>query len=561
MKYIGHARKSSESAERQILSINDQVTAIRNKFTDLDIIDIITESKSAFKPYNRPAFDDMLDRIERGEAQGLVAWHPNRLSRNEIDAGRIIYLIRSGKLRDLQFVTYTFENTPEGIWMLQMWLSQSQYESAKLGREVKRGLDTKLRQGHFPHKAPPGYVNSGPSSMKGERYVYADKERLPLVRRAFDLALTGAYTTAEIHREMLSWGFTTVQHGRKPRPITYAQVHKMLRSVFYTGYFKHGGELHKGNYPAILTMSEHEQLQRILGRQRDDRSHRLTRREDIPYSGLLKCACGLTITRTEKRKYYRGTNRTARYLYYNCTRKSTRRIKCHQPRMSESQLQQALEEKVSSYRIRTEFRDWALARLTTYFETRTRQDQHIHDSQQREVARLQDKLQALVDMRAAGEIDAETFGAQQITYKKRIATLTQTLSRGADTRPASLAATKHLFEELAQLGDRFREADPRTKRTILTVMADRDSNLALRDGKLELQATKWLAVIHEAYPLLEAQYLATRTSYFGSTKDRLATLAGIITIWCSTVDTVANLIEAEVTQGRRILPLRPKESR
>ncbi|XVV02470.1 recombinase family protein [Actinosynnema sp. CA-248983] len=557
MKYIGYARKSSESAERQILSINDQTHAIETKFAGLDVIDIVSESKSAFKPYNRPTFDEVLDRIERGEAQGLTAWHPNRLSRNEIDAGRIIYLIRSGKLRDLQFVTYTFENTPEGIWMLQMWLSQSQYESAKLGREVKRGIDTKLRQGHSPHKAPPGYVNSGATSVKGERYIYADKNRLPLVRRAFDLALSGSYTTAEIHREMLSWGFTTPRRAGKPQPVTYAQVHKMLRSVFYTGYFRHDGELHKGSYPAILTMQEHEQLQHILGRKRDDKSRRLTRRDYIHYSGLMKCSCGLTITPTEIRKYYRGTNRTARYLYYNCTRKSTRRDKCYQPRLSEPQLHQAFEEAVSPYRLIAPFRDLALAALNERYETRVEQDEKISDSQRREVVALKTKLDSLVDMRAAGEIDAETFGKQQSSYRERIAHLEQKLDRGDTIRHKAQSVTAQVFKDLARLDNDFRGAEPKTKRHILQAMARPDSNLVLRDGKLELQAKSWLAAIRESYPVLEVQYHATQTSFFGSPNQRLSVLVGIIAIWCSTVNTVANLVETELTSGRSILPLSP----
>ncbi|MEV8440805.1 recombinase family protein [Actinosynnema sp. NPDC051121] len=556
MKYIAHARKSSESAERQILSINDQVKAIQDKFADLDIIDIVTESKSAFKPYNRPAFDDMLDRIERGEAQGLVAWHPNRLSRNEIDAGRIIYLIRSGKLRDLQFVTYTFDNTPEGIWMLQMWLSQSQYESAKLGREVKRGLDTKLRQGHSPHRALPGYLNSGATSLKGERYIYADEERLPLVRRAFDLALTGSYTTAEIHRQMLAWGFTTPRRGGKPQPITYARVHKMLRSVFYTGYFEHGGELHKGSYPAILTMQEHQQLQLLLGRYRHDKTRRATKRDYVHYNGLMKCACGLTITPTERRKFYRGTNRTARYLYYSCTRKSSRRDKCDQPRLSEHRLHQAFEEAVAPYRLTAPFRDVALAALKERYETQVEQDEKVRDSQQREVDNLKTRLGSLVDMRASGEIDADTFGKQQTSYRERIAHLEQELSRGDTVRHKAQAATAQIFKDLAKLDADFRDAEPKIKRRILTAMARTDSNLVLRDGKLELQAKSWLTAIRESYSVLEVQYYATQTPIFGSPKHRIGVLVGIIATWCSTVDTVANLIEAELAYGRNISPLR-----
>ena len=107
-------------------------------FGDLDV-EFIEETHSSFFPYNRPIFADMIERIKKGERQGLIAWHPDRLSRNEIDAATITYMIRTAEITDLKFGSYYFDNSPEGIWMLQMALSQSQYSSAKLSKDVKRG--------------------------------------------------------------------------------------------------------------------------------------------------------------------------------------------------------------------------------------------------------------------------------------------------------------------------------------------------------------------------------------------------------------------------------------
>jgi len=72
---------------------------------------------------------------------GIIAWHPDRLSRNEIDASTITYLVRTGVIHGLKFGSYNFDNSPEGIMMLQLALSQSQYFSSKLGKDVKRGLE------------------------------------------------------------------------------------------------------------------------------------------------------------------------------------------------------------------------------------------------------------------------------------------------------------------------------------------------------------------------------------------------------------------------------------
>src|ERR1039458_1523577 len=105
-KYIAYLRKSEERKERQVLSIESQKAEIKKRFPDLNIIDFVQETRSAFKPYNRPAFDNMLKRIYAGEADGIVSWYPNRLSRNEIEAANITYGLRSGTIKDLKFCTY-----------------------------------------------------------------------------------------------------------------------------------------------------------------------------------------------------------------------------------------------------------------------------------------------------------------------------------------------------------------------------------------------------------------------------------------------------------------------
>src|SRR3989344_7701378 len=159
MKYFLYARKSTEEEEKQALSLSTQIEKAHEIFPDLDLIELPPESASAFTPNNRPIFEGMLKRIDAGEAHGVVAWHPDRLSRNELDAAAITYRVRTGKILDLKFGSYNFDNSPEGIMMLQMALSQSQYFSSKLGKDVRRGLEKKFDMGWQPNMCPNGYKN------------------------------------------------------------------------------------------------------------------------------------------------------------------------------------------------------------------------------------------------------------------------------------------------------------------------------------------------------------------------------------------------------------------
>jgi DNA invertase Pin-like site-specific DNA recombinase len=103
INYFLYARKSSESEDRQIQSIDDQICRLTQVANDLglNIKEVFTEAKSAKKPHNRPVFDEMMERVEKGDADGILCWQINRLSRNPIDSGEISWLLQTGILKSL----------------------------------------------------------------------------------------------------------------------------------------------------------------------------------------------------------------------------------------------------------------------------------------------------------------------------------------------------------------------------------------------------------------------------------------------------------------------------
>jgi len=97
-KFFLYARKSTDEPERQVLSIEAQMFELRkfSKKENLNIVREFVESKTAKEP-GREIFNDMVAQIEQGGAEGILAWHPDRLARNSVDGGRIIYLARHWK--------------------------------------------------------------------------------------------------------------------------------------------------------------------------------------------------------------------------------------------------------------------------------------------------------------------------------------------------------------------------------------------------------------------------------------------------------------------------------
>src|SRR3990167_2658669 len=105
-KFFLYARKSTDTEDKQVLSIEAQLVELRAqaKTEDLEITEEFIEKQSAKMP-GRPIFNELINRIEAGEANGILAWHPDRLARNSVDGGKIIYLLDCGHLAMLKFPT------------------------------------------------------------------------------------------------------------------------------------------------------------------------------------------------------------------------------------------------------------------------------------------------------------------------------------------------------------------------------------------------------------------------------------------------------------------------
>jgi DNA invertase Pin-like site-specific DNA recombinase len=195
-KYFLYARKSTDEPERQVLSIEAQLAELREyaKKENLSPVREFVESKTAKEP-GRETFNDMLARVENGEAEGILAWHPDRLARNSVDGGRIIYLIDTGKITALKFPTFWFDPTPQGKFMLSIAFGQSKYYVDNLSENIKRGIRQKLRNGIWPAWAPLGYKND-----KENRCIVVNREKAKYIRKAFELYATGEYPLSEIRK-------------------------------------------------------------------------------------------------------------------------------------------------------------------------------------------------------------------------------------------------------------------------------------------------------------------------------------------------------------------------
>jgi site-specific DNA recombinase len=345
MRYIAYCRKSTDEKTKQILSIESQRNELK-EYADregIEVVDYLTECKTAKSP-GRLVFNKLLGLIESGSVDGILSWHPDRLARNSIDGGKIIYLLDTGVLKDLKFPTLQFDNTPQGKFMLSIAFGQSKYYVDNLSENVKRGNRHKLKLGIWPNKAPFGYIND-----KNTKTIHVNKEEAEIVKGAYELFSLGDKSFTEIAYFMFNGGITKGDG----QPLKVNQVKRMLTRTFYVGQLKYGGEIYEASHPQFITKELFAKVQKQIKLKDFSRPRREGRA--FNYTGLIKCKeCGSSITAEQHTKHYKRTSRTVTYSYYRCTKKAG---VCKQPYITKQELNNQLTKSVSSVALPSSWQD------------------------------------------------------------------------------------------------------------------------------------------------------------------------------------------------------------
>jgi site-specific DNA recombinase len=529
VRYIGYVRKSTEDQEKQALSIEAQKDKIRERFPNLKIVDIFEESKSAFEPEKRVVFQEVLDRLDAGEADGIIAWHPDRLSRNEVDASALTWRIRKGTLKDLKFANYTFDDSPEGMMMLQMTMSQSQYFSAKLNKDVKRGNEQKRKHGGICGIAPEGYLND-----RINKTVYPDPERFPLLRRAVDLFLTGEYSVQQILDIMTyQWGYRTLKRKHiGGGPLGRSSLYYIFRNVRYAGWVPDpydGDRLYPANFPPLMSQVEYDKIQLLLGRQG---GKRFAARKQFVLRGFIRCGeCGCMITAQSKERI--GPDGKPRiYTYYHCTKKRP----CSQRGYKrEEELFRECVEELNQWELIPELYDWSMDVLNEMARSEIPERKSVEITQQKAINEVQAQYDTLLDMSTRRLIDEEVFVAKSAQLKDQIKELRTAHANAAQETVDWYDYMTHLISTFMNVNVKFAQGDIAAKKEILLAIGQ---NPVLQDGKLTITPNEWLIPLKEHTQRFNTQIGQVRTM---TEQMKSSFLAALFTEWYTILDQVRTL--------------------
>ncbi|PJB83402.1 MAG: hypothetical protein CO088_01530, partial [Candidatus Yonathbacteria bacterium CG_4_9_14_0_8_um_filter_46_47] len=234
LRFVAYARKSTDQEEKQITSIEDQLREIERIGADCHITKKLTEKRTA-KTLGRPVFAEMLQMILDKKVDGIVCWKLNRLARNPIDGGQIIWMLQNGVIKEIRTDDGIY--TPESdMIMLHIHFGMAHQFSLNLSKDIKRGLQGRLREGVRPSIAPIGYLNSQ-YHIKRMEEILVDEDRFPKVRKVFDLMLSGQYSPLQLV-EIADKQLHLETRGTKKWPrkaMSKSNMYRVLTNPFYYG--------------------------------------------------------------------------------------------------------------------------------------------------------------------------------------------------------------------------------------------------------------------------------------------------------------------------------------
>ena len=539
LKYFVYARRSIEKQDKEerVASVESQLFEVREiaKRENLKIIQTFTETKSSKRP-GRPHFGEMMDRIEKGEANGILCWKIDRLARNPIDAGRIQYLLQTGVLQNIKASDRNWY-PDDNVLISSVEFGVSNQYLIDLAKHIRRGLRDRVQQGERPCMAPLGYLNSK-YREKGTEETLVDPERFPKVRKLFDLMLTGQYSVPQLLKiaEKELQLFTRKTEKRVSKPMGKTNLYAIFTNPFYYGEFRYpkdSEEWYVGNHKSMITKEEYDKIQFLLGRKGIPRP----KTHIFAYTGLMRCSgCGARITCEEKWKHQKNGN-THQYVYYRCTGSKT--PNCLEKSVEVKVLEKQIDDFLSRLQIPPEFHEWAVEELKLLHEREKGDRNSLLASHRKHYEECVAKLDKFAEMLIAEKISHEMYKVKEtelLGKKKSLKGLLDGDDKRIDDWLVRLESTL-TFAERAR--EEFKNGDIAKRRQILTSLG---TEHILKDRQIYIQTEEPLIVLQKmADENNRLQDMLEPPKDIGN-KEHLKDLYSKSSLMCGLVDDVRTII-------------------
>ena len=529
IKYLAYLRKSTDSEDRQVNSIEDQKKEIEHlaDYLKVEIKGVYQESKSAKKP-GRPEFNRMLTDIKRGKANGILCWKINRLTRNPTDSGTLQQLLQDGVLKSIQTPGKEYK-TGDNVLMMSVETGIANQFILDLSKDVKRGMLGKAEKGWRPGRAPLGYKNDK-GADRGTKKIHVDEDTFPIVRKMWDLMLTGDYSVTKIvDIANNEWGLRTTFKKEKIK-LGDRNGYVIFSNPFYYGEYTWNGNVYQGKHTPMVTPEEFERVQKLLGK--TNRTY--TRNKDLPYRRTIRCGeCGCSITAEQKTKMIKSENILKTYIYHHCTNKKMD-VDCSQKSTLFEEINRQILLELEKITIPKSFLDLSLSILSRENSLEVVNKDILIKNQREALSECQQRIDYLIKAfvapnNASKEIMSdEEFKDQKSEYLKEKARIQQELTKLEQGTEEWLELTEKTFDFAVYAKQNFESGDFKTKSGILRALS---SNCTLKDGKLDVTLRKQYQLIEKGLETIKAENPRLEPIDFALDKTKTASKETVFATW------------------------------
>ncbi len=316
LKFISYCRKSSESEDKQMLSIDSQKRELKKIIEKDRLSNVITlaEAKSAYK-IGRPEFTKMVEILRSGKANSILTWHLTRLARNSEDGGRIIYMMDEGIIQEIRTPERIYRNTTDDKFLMQIHFAMAKKSSDDTSDFVKRDIKAKLAKGEYPCFVSEGYLNiDKDGKISGKQYSLEKQIKLseinrplkrieqdpfvaPLISKLFEECATGKYSLKELTQKSFEWGIVGRMSGKR---LSKSTLFGILTNPLYYGAIRWTGRIYEPEelpdetrHEPIISLELFNRVQEVLGL----RNRPIGTKKFYSFSNLMKCGnCGGNIS-------------------------------------------------------------------------------------------------------------------------------------------------------------------------------------------------------------------------------------------------------------------------
>src|SRR3989344_2116348 len=465
-KYFLYARKSTDVEDRQVMSIEAQLSELRSlaKSEGLEIVSEFVEKRTAKMP-GRPVFNEMLKRIQKGEAQSVICWKLDRLARNPVDGGQISWLLQQGTIQHIR--TYERSHYPtDNVLMMSVEFGMANQFIRDLSANVKRGLRLKVKHGEFPGTAPVGYLNDVRAKT-----IVIDRKKYKVIRAAFELYAKGNSRLEDISIFLAENGVKSHLGNKTHKD----RVKFILSNPFYCGLFRYGGEMYEGKHTPLVDKHLFDKVQGVLVR----RGHPQKNEKDPKaLCGLLRCGeCGMGIT----------AERQKGHIYYRCTKKKGG---CSQPYVREEILAADLSEILTHYAMPQDWMQGLLALADEDEKDSTKTAARILRGLQEQIGVFNRKLDRLTDLFIEQDIDRDAYLMRKRGLMSEKKSVEEVIAKSQRGGMPWLEPMRGGIKDASLLDEIAKNDDLPSKKSSLQKIFG--SNLTLRNKKIEeIPAKQW----------------------------------------------------------------------